>query len=37
MLKIFSETIRWMKLILFVHVDDIILYIKYVFVLLGKT
>ena len=33
MLKIlFSETIRWIKLILFMHVYGIILYINYVFV-----
>ena len=29
--KIFSETILWMKLILFIHVYDIILSINYVF------
>ena len=28
--KIVSETIRWIKLILFIHTYDIILYIKYV-------
>ena len=28
MLKIFSETVRWMKLILCIHVYDIILYIN---------
>ena len=35
MIKIFSETTRWVKLILYIHVHGISLYINYVFVPVG--